>query len=173
MLAAAALPFVAGTALKAGAGLLKADATYRAGREEKRQAMTEAAMTEAATRQADMEAREEIARTRIEHRRFTGSQRATLASSGVVGTTGSPADILARTAALQELQIQDMARSASTAYSAGYARAKQIRVAGKAALAGAKRSSYGQIIGATAGAAADVYGGIKEGVFTPRTKSLI
>lgn len=134
------------------AGATKASAQYKEGRGVKRQAMTEAEMVEQATLQADLEAREQIRRTRMDQRAFVGSQRAAIAGAGVVGTTGSPMDILGRTAALQELQIQDQARAASTAYSAGYARAKQIRVAGKSALSGSKRAAMGTQLSTAASA---------------------
>lgn len=152
---------VASSLFTVASGAMQADATYRAGRAEARAAMTEAAMVEAATRQADMERREQIRRTRAAQRRFSGEQRAATAASGVVGTVGSPLDILGRTAALQELEIQDMAREASTAYSSGFAKAAQIRVAGKAALSGAKRASYGQLL-STGGQALGAYSAYKE-----------
>lgn len=154
---------VGGLVASAAAGAAKSDAQYKAGRSQKRQAMTEAQMVEQATLQADLEAREQIRRTRIENRRFTGAQRAAIAGAGVVGTTGSPIDILGRTAALQELQIQDQARRASTAYSAGFARAAQVRVAGKSALKGGKLASYGTIASTAASTALGVYSGIDSG----------
>lgn len=154
---------VTGLAATAAAGAMKADAQYKAGRQQKRQALTEADMVEIATQQADIEARENIRRTRVEQRSFTGAQRAAVASSGVVGTTGSPMDILGRTAALQELQIQDQARQASAEYSAGFAKAKQIRVAGKSALKGAKRASVGTLISTAASVATSAYGAYDTG----------
>lgn len=160
---------IAATAVQAGAGLMGADATYRAGRAEKRQAFTQADMEEQATRQADMEAREQIRRARIDQRREAGATRAAFAGSGVVGTVGSPIDILGRQAALQELHIQDMARAASTAYSSGFARAKQLRVSGKAALAGAKRASYGQLLSTGANVAGTTVSNIDKGIFKPRS----
>src|SRR5690606_21265269 len=126
--------FVAGTALSVGSGLAQADATYRAGRQQARDAEIEAQLTEAATRQADREAREQIRRQRIADRTFRGRQRAAIAAGGVVTSTGSPIDILGRTAALQELAIQDQARAAATQYTRGLAQARQIRVGGRAAL---------------------------------------
>jgi len=155
----------AGLTASAASGAMAADAQYKAGRSQKRAAMTEAAMTEQAARQADMEAREQIARTRAEQRRFRGAQRAAYAAGGVVTTTGSPIDILGRTAALQELQIQDMARKASTEYTGGFARARQIRVGGKAALSGAKRASTGTLVGTAANVATGVAGGFDAGIF--------
>ena len=134
------------------AGAAKADAQYKEGRSVKRQSMTEAEMVEQATRQADMEARAQISRLRTDQRSFTGMQRAAIAGAGVVGTVGSPMDILGRTAAIQELQIQDMARAASTQYSAGFAKARQIRVAGKSALKGAKRAALGTQLSTAASA---------------------
>lgn len=150
-------------------GVAKADAQYKAGRSQKRQAFTEAQMVEQATIQADNEARQQIARLRRDQRSFTGEQRARMAGAGVVSTVGSPMDILGRTAALQELQIQDMARTASTAYSSGFAKARQIRVAGKAALSGAKRAALGTQLSTAANLASNYLqptpsGGVRFGV---------
>lgn len=120
---------------------MKANAQYKAGRAEKRAHYLAATQQEIATEQADLENREQIRRTRMVQERFRGAQLGRIAGAGVVASAGSPLDLMAETAALQELEIQDQARAASTAYTRGYAQAEATRLAGKRALAGAKRAS--------------------------------
>lgn len=104
----------------------------KAGKGAEKAAKINAAYEVAETEQADMEAKAQIARQRWANRMFRGSQRAAIAGAGVVGTTGSALDAQAEAAAMQELQIQDMARTRETSRKAGYARAQVIRAGGTA-----------------------------------------
>jgi hypothetical protein len=131
----AAVVSVAGT-------IFGASEQAKAGKAAKRAAQINANYEEAETEQADLEAKEQISRQRWGHRVFRGAQRAAVAGAGVVGTTGSPLDAMAETAAMQELQIQDMARTRQAAKKAGYARAAVIRAGGQAS----QRAMTGQAI---------------------------
>lgn len=150
--AAAGAVTAASAAITVGSGIAQANAQRKAGQAAQEQATTAAAQQEAAAEQARLEANEQIARTRMEQRRYRGAQRAALAASGIVATGGSAMEILGRTAALQELEIQDMARRRSAEYGAGYAQAREIRVAGRAAETGARRAATGTILGTVGGA---------------------
>lgn len=154
-----------GLGLNVLGGIKQAKATKKAGQAQQEAAMSDAAMVEEATRQADAEAREQIRRQRIADRSFRGSQRAAIAGAGVVGTMGSPLDILGRTAALQELHVQDMARAASSAYSQGFSRARTIRLGGAAAASGARSAAAGQLIATGAQTATGIATAIDRGYF--------
>lgn len=113
---------------------------------------------EIAADQADLEAREQIARIRAQNREQISARRASIASSGVVGFTGSPLAILGEEAGRLELAAQDRARAAELTRRRGFADAAMTRLEGKLAKRGANLAAAGTIlstVGKTAGAYSD------------------
>jgi hypothetical protein len=88
-------------------------------------------------------ARESIRRKGGEYRRMQGTQRAAIAASGVVESTGTPLDILAETAAQIQLDREDALYTDELNRRSLFREADMERLGGKMALAGAtfERSS--------------------------------
>lgn len=57
--------------------------------------------------------REAIRRKRLDHARFMATQRAKIAASGVVDSTGSPLELLAETAGQMQLAVEEMHQEAN------------------------------------------------------------
>lgn len=89
-----------------------------------------AKLQENQTIQGDMEARENSNRQRRMNRLTMSSQRAQLAKMGV-SETGSPLAVLAETAGLLEMQVQDEKRANEARRRAGFASAEMTRVEGR------------------------------------------
>lgn len=71
-----------------------------------------AALAEQDALQVEMDARENIVRKRAENKRYQGAQRARFAKAGVT-EEGSPLEVMAETAALLEMDAQEINRQAS------------------------------------------------------------
>jgi hypothetical protein len=116
--------------------------------------------------QADMEAREEIARTRRENKRILASNRAEAAKSGVQ-MVGSPLEVLGENAATLELQVQDKARAANAALSAGLADANATRWSGGLEAKGLRRAATGTLMSTGANLTSSFYSFRQSGAFKP------
>lgn len=141
---------VASIGLGVYGGVRQARAEKKVGRQTREAADINAALAEAEADQADLESRENIARTRREGRRFLGRQRAAVASSGVVGSTGSPLDAIIETAGAIELAAIDEARAARARKRQAYARADETRRTGNLQAAGLRAQSTGTLLSTAA-----------------------
>lgn len=131
-------------------GISKARAERKAAKETQQAADINAALAEAEADQEDLEARENVARIRTEGRRYLGTQRARIAGSGVVGSTGSPLDAIVATAGAIELRALEESRAARARKGAAYARAEETRRTGKLQAAGLRRQATGTLLGTAA-----------------------
>lgn len=146
-------------------GISKSRAERKAARQTQQAADINAALHEAQADQADLEARENINRLRREARRYTGTQRARIAASGVVGSEGSPLDALVETAGAMELRALDEARAARARKGAAYAQAAETRRTGRLQASGLRAQGTGTLL-STAATTAGTYVNFKQqGVF--------
>lgn len=99
-------------------------------------------------------ARESIRRKADEYARFQGTQRAMIAKSGIVESTGTPLDILADTAANIQLERNDQLYADELNRRSLFREADLERLGGKLALAGATFDRSSQVAGAGLQAAA-------------------
>jgi hypothetical protein len=99
-------------------------------------------------------ARESIRRKADEYARFQGTQRATIAKSGLVESTGTPLDILAETAATIQLEREDNLYSDELNRRSLFREAEMERLGGKLAQAGATLDRSSEVAGAGLNAAA-------------------
>jgi hypothetical protein len=98
--------------------------------------------------------RETIRRKSSEYERFQGTQRAVIAKSGLVESTGTPLDILAETAATIQLEREDTLYSDELNRRSLFREAELERLGGKLALAGATLDRSSEVAGAGLRAAA-------------------
>lgn len=138
---------LASTAISAGMAISSASAQRQAAKHNAR-------VEENAAMQADLDARESLRRFREQAKRFMGAQRAAIAGSGTLGTTGSPLEILGKTAGDLEIQAQDQMTVASRSYGASVARAGMMRWEGGQAMKAGLLSATGSLIKGFAGARA-------------------
>jgi hypothetical protein len=82
-------------------------------------------------------AREQVRRKMLDFERLQGTQRAVIAKSGLVESTGTPLDILAETAATIQLEREDMLYQDELNRRTLFREAEMERFGGKMALAGA------------------------------------
>jgi len=94
--------------------------------------------------------RENVRRTISSGNRFLATQRASLGSSGVVGSTGSPLLAMAYNAGEARLRALEASQQSSAAYGAGLARAGMTRYEGALEAKGYKRRATASLI-STAG----------------------
>lgn len=92
--------------------------------------------------------RESIRRKASEYERFQGTQRAAIAKSGLVESTGTPLDILAETASTIQLEREDSLYSDELNRRSLFREAELERLGGKLALAGATLDRSSEIAGA-------------------------
>lgn len=109
--------------------------------------------------QADMEARENERRKRIQNKAFLGSQRATIAASGVT-EAGSALEALAYDAGQLELNNLDDSRAAELARQRAMNQAQQTRISGANQARAIGIGEAGTILSGLAGAAG-TYGNLK------------
>lgn len=157
------------TALTMAALAVSAAGTYATIYGQKQQAATAAAVGEYNAKvqtnqaiQADMDSRETIRRDREKNLMFLGAQRAQVAASGVA-MEGSPLEVLAHNAGTLELQIQDEARSASSAYESGITGARATKMGADATASAYKTAQVGTLLSGTAKLAGMVGTGIDNG----------
>jgi hypothetical protein len=153
---------VAGVAISAASSLYGAGQSKKASSAASRVSKYNAALEEAQTQQDYLESGEQQRRQIWANRQFRGEQKGVMAGTGTVMGTGSMLDAEAETAMLQELQIQDVARSRELNRKAGYARAQSIRAGGAASArqySAMGTQSLLQGAGAIASFAADRYAG--------------
>jgi hypothetical protein len=98
--------------------------------------------------------RETIRREGGEYRKFQGAQRAAIAASGLVKSTGTPLDILADTAAQIQLDREDALYTDELNRRSLFREADMERLGGKMALAGATLNRSSALAEADLGAAA-------------------
>lgn len=112
------------------------------------------------TQQAESESRnvrESIRRKSEESGRFIGAQRAKIAASGIVESSGTPLDILAETAGKIQLEREDTLYADSVNRAALFREAQLQRFGGELAIAGATMDRNSEISGiALSRAASDV-----------------
>lgn len=120
-----------------------AEAQFRLRQSEANAHYANAAAIEQTTEAQSRVARESIRRKGNEYRRFQGTQRATIAASGLVESTGTPLDILAETAAQIQLEREGSLYTDELNRRTLFREADMERLGGKMALAGAtlERSS--------------------------------
>lgn len=116
-----------------------------------------AKVQENAAIQADLEAREQVYRQRQEARRIIGGQRAVFAGAGVVGTTGSPLEVMALNAGRLELEALETSRRARLARERGFAEAAMTRRKGALARVASRREAMGSLLSNTANLAGSAY----------------
>lgn len=146
-------------------GVSSANAQRKLGKKTSQAANINAALTEAEADQADLESRENITRLRREARRYTGSQRARIAASGVVGSEGSPLDAIVETAGAMELRALDEARAARARKGQAYARADETRRTGRLQESGLRAQATGTLLSTAANTAGTYLQFRNEGVF--------
>ena len=119
---------------------------YQSGQAQKAAANYNARVQEAQAIQQDMENRENIRRERKAGQGFLSSQRQKLGASGVVIQTGSPLEVLGRTAGELELRAQDAARAGRSNLQYGLSQAKMTKWEGKQAATAATLGATGTIL---------------------------
>ncbi len=122
---------------------------YQSGQAQKAAANYNARVQEAQAIQQDMENRENIRRERKAGQGLLSSQRQKLGASGVVIQTGSPLELLGRTAGELELRAQDAARAARAGRSNlqyGLSQSKMTKWEGKQAATAATLGATGTIL---------------------------
>lgn len=138
---------VAAVAMLAAAGV-QAYSQVQQGKIAEATANYNADVQEAEATQADMEMREEIRRLRQRNRETLAERRVDIATSGVVGFTGSPLAVLGEEAGRLELAAQDAARVATLNRQRGFSEAAMGRIGGKLAAKGANLAATGTVLGA-------------------------
>ena len=136
---------IAAVILFAGAAI-SAYGQYQAGQAQKAAANYNARVQEAQAIQQDMENRENIRRERKAGQGFLSSQRQKLGASGVVIQTGSPLEVLGRTAGEIELRAQDAARAGRSNLQYGLSQAQMTKWEGKQAATAATLGATGTIL---------------------------
>lgn len=101
--------------------------------------------------QQEMEARAQIARMRTEGMKLIGKQKASYAAAGVVGSSGSPLDVITETAGKLALEQSDLARVAQANKERGYAAAAETRRTGKLQASGLRAQATGTALSTVAG----------------------
>jgi hypothetical protein len=114
-----------------------AEANFRLRQSEANAMFANATMIERNAEDRSRVAREEIRRKGGENQRMQGTQRALLAASGVVESTGTPLDILAETAAQIQREREDALYTDELGRRSLFREADMERLGGKMALAGA------------------------------------
>ena len=122
---------------------------YQSGQAQKAAANYNARVQEAQAIQQDMENRENIRRERKAGQGFLSSQRQKLGDSGVVIQTGSPLEVLGRTAGELELRAQDAARAGRSNLQYGLSQAQMTKWEGKQAATAATLGSAGTLLQGT------------------------
>lgn len=117
-----------------------------------------AGVDEADALQLEINAQETIRRMREEGRKFTGSQRAKYAASGVVVDTGTPLEVMAETEGTLKMQQLEEQRAAALKAQGLRYQAQLSRLYGAEALRSAKVQSTTSLIGGATSAASTYYG---------------
>lgn len=116
--------------------------------------------------------RQNIKRKASEYERFQGTQRAAIAKSGLVESTGTPLDILAETASTIQLEREDALYADELNRRSLFREAELERLGGKLALAGASLDRSSEIASAglrSASAQAEYRSGIRQAEITRLT----
>ena len=119
---------------------------YQSGQAQKAAANYNARVQEAQAIQQDMENRENIRRERKSGQGLLSSQRQKLGASGVVIQTGSPLEVLGRTAGELELRAQDAARAGRSNLQYGLSQAQMTKWEGKQAAKAGVLGATGTIL---------------------------
>ena len=119
---------------------------YQSGQAQKSAANYNARVQEIQAIQQDMENRENIRRERKSGQGLLSSQRQKLGASGVVIQTGSPLEVLGRTAGELELRAQDAARAGRSNLQYGLSQAQMTKWEGKQAATAATLGATGTIL---------------------------
>ena len=122
---------------------------YQSGQAQKAAANYNARVQEAQAIQQDMENRENIRRERKSGQGLLSSQRQKLGASGVVIQTGSPLEVLGRTAGELELRAQDAARAGRSNLQYGLSQAQMTKWEGKQAATAATLGAAGTLLQGT------------------------
>jgi hypothetical protein len=122
---------------------------YQSGQAQKAAANYNARVQEAQAIQQDMENRENIRRERKAGQGLLSSQRQKLGASGVVIQTGSPLEVLGRTAGELELRAQDAARAGRSNLQYGLSQAQMTKWEGKQAATAATLGAAGTLLQGT------------------------
>lgn len=104
-----------------------------------------ARLQENAAIQREMEAREQIRRSRLEGERFKGTQRVAIAKGGIT-TEGSPLEIMGQTAGELEMRALDSYRVAEAEKRHGFAQAGMTRWEGSQQAKMFRRQSTGTLL---------------------------
>ena len=134
---------------------------YQSGQAQKAAANYNARVQEAQAIQQDMENRENIRRERKAGQGLLSSQRQKLGASGVVIQTGSPLEVLGRTAGELELRAQDAARAGRSNLQYGLSQAQMTKWEGKQAATAATIGASGTLLQGIGSAIAMGKGGAK------------
>ena len=134
---------------------------YQSGQAQKAAANYNARVQEAQAIQQDMENRENIRRERKSGQGLLSSQRQKLGASGVVIQTGSPLEVLGRTAGELELRAQDAARAGRSNLQYGLSQAQMTKWEGKQAAKAATIGASGTLLQGIGSAMAMGKGGAK------------
>lgn len=132
--------------LSAAATGLSAYSAVASGVAQSRAARANAAQIETAAGQRAAEDRENIRRERASGKLFLGRQRARIASSGILASTGSPLEVLGRTAGQVEMRAQEMARVSVSEYGASFAKAAATRYEGRQAKRAGIIQGFGNLL---------------------------
>lgn len=127
-------------------GLKQAQALNQESADTTMAASYNASVQENAATQAANFGRENVRRTITAGNRFLSAQRASLGSSGAVGSTGSPLLALAYDAGQARLRALEESQSVSGAYGAGLARANMTRYEGAQQARGLRRRATASLI---------------------------
>lgn len=119
---------------------------YQSGQAQKAAANYNARVQEAQAIQQDMENRENIRRERKAGQGLLSSQRQKLGASGVVIQTGSPLEVLGRTAGELELRAQDAARAGRSNLQYGLSQSQMTKWEGKQAATAATIGASGTLL---------------------------
>ena len=135
--------------LMAAGTAVSAYGQYQSGQAQKAAANYNARVQEAQAIQQDMENRENIRRERKAGQGLLSSQRQKLGASGVAIQTGSPLEILGRTAGELELRAQDAARAGRSNLQYGLSQAQMTKWEGKQAATAATLGASGTLLQGT------------------------
>lgn len=155
---------IAALVVSAAGAYMSYDAAQEQAKATKATAAYNAKVQENEAIQADMEAREEIARTRRQNKRLLAEQRASVAGSGVA-MAGSPLEVLGDNAAMYELNALDQARAATAGVLQGKSAAKATRWQGDMEAKGIRRSANAQLVSDTGRLAGQYYNYSQAGAF--------
>ena len=122
---------------------------YQSGQAQKAAANYNARVQEAQAIKQDMENRENIRRERKAGQGLLSSQRQKLGASGVAIQTGSPLEILGRTAGELELRAQDAARAGRSNLQYGLSQSQMTKWEGKQAATAATLGASGTLLQGT------------------------